>query len=402
MTMYIAEGSDWFWWYGADQNSGADDSFDRQFRSYLAQVFTIIGLPVPAFIHVPVIPQTPQQPARQPLDLLEVAVDGVVGEGEWDNAGLYPHSGPVINMYYGFDQETLYLRYDGPPDVFADGNTLGLYLNLPEPGQTNAYSRYGEGETSFGFGAKRLIEVTFEDGEPVVANYAADGVGGWEIYGEVVPATAALGGDEAIGVLEVAVPFAGFSSGLGSGDRINARLVASEAETDFQLLPAEGPALFVVPDLPIPNVFLTVEDPTGDDHGPGAYTYPTDQVFTPGSFDMTSFSAGYDDEEVYFRVQFDGPVENVWGSPNGLSIQTVDIYIDVDGPENGQRMLLPGRNAALTPDHAWDYAIWAEGWTPGVYLPGDDGPVQVTAAGLKIVANPGQNRVTISVPRSQS
>src|SRR5690606_20340613 len=26
--MYIAEGSDWFWWYGADQDSGNDDAFD--------------------------------------------------------------------------------------------------------------------------------------------------------------------------------------------------------------------------------------------------------------------------------------------------------------------------------------------------------------------------------------
>src|SRR5690554_1021811 len=34
-AMYIAEGSDWFWWYGADQNSGDDGAFDVQFRRYL-------------------------------------------------------------------------------------------------------------------------------------------------------------------------------------------------------------------------------------------------------------------------------------------------------------------------------------------------------------------------------
>ncbi|NIV29514.1 MAG: hypothetical protein GWN58_08380, partial [Anaerolineae bacterium] len=60
-----------------------------------------------------------------------------------------------------------------------------------------------------------------------------------------------------------------------------------------------------------------------------------------------------------------------WGSPNGLSIQTFDIYIDQDGPGSGARLMLPGRNAALSPEFGWDYAIWVEGWYPGIYVPGD-------------------------------
>ena len=30
-------------------------------------------------------------------------------------------------------------------------------------------------------------------------------------------------------------------------------------------------------------------DPTGDDKGPGGYTYPTDGVYTAGSFDLVEF-----------------------------------------------------------------------------------------------------------------
>ena len=37
---------------------------------------------------------------------------------------------------------------------------------------------------------------------------------------------------------------------------------------------------------------LSVEDPAGDDHGPGSYTYPTDPVFVPGSYDLTNFEIG--------------------------------------------------------------------------------------------------------------
>jgi carbohydrate-binding DOMON domain-containing protein len=62
-------------------------------------------------------------------------------------------------------------------------------------------------------------------------------------------------------------------------------------------------------------------------------------------------------------------------------------------------MLLPGRNAALMPGFAWDVAIWAEGWTPGIFVPTDEGPVE-TSAQFSIITNPGQRRVTLRVPKS--
>ncbi|MBM4320372.1 MAG: hypothetical protein FJ125_10525, partial [Deltaproteobacteria bacterium] len=39
-TMYAAEGSDWFWWYGSDQEAmGGDEPFDRIFRKLLQAVY---------------------------------------------------------------------------------------------------------------------------------------------------------------------------------------------------------------------------------------------------------------------------------------------------------------------------------------------------------------------------
>ena len=35
---------------------------------------------------------------------------------------------------------------------------------------------------------------------------------------------------------------------------------------------------------------VSFKDPKDDDNGPGAYTYPTDPVYKPGSFDMTAFT----------------------------------------------------------------------------------------------------------------
>lgn len=42
-----AEGSDWLWWYGSDQDSGHDDVFDDLFRAHLADVHQALGRDVP-------------------------------------------------------------------------------------------------------------------------------------------------------------------------------------------------------------------------------------------------------------------------------------------------------------------------------------------------------------------
>ncbi len=50
--IYIAEGSDWFWWYGEDPDGG----FDRLFRMHLANFYTIIGKEIPDYLKSPLIP----------------------------------------------------------------------------------------------------------------------------------------------------------------------------------------------------------------------------------------------------------------------------------------------------------------------------------------------------------
>ncbi|MBT8241261.1 MAG: hypothetical protein KJN63_08550, partial [Acidimicrobiia bacterium] len=54
--MLAAEGSDWFWWYGADQDSGDDRYFDDAYRELLGQVYDALGRNRPRWISVPIIP----------------------------------------------------------------------------------------------------------------------------------------------------------------------------------------------------------------------------------------------------------------------------------------------------------------------------------------------------------
>jgi alpha-amylase/alpha-mannosidase (GH57 family) len=94
--MYLAEGSDWFWWFGSDQESGDDAYFDSAFRSLLAEVCTSLGEPVPDFLSVPVIPASPAPQERSFTTAFTPMIDGVASPDEWTNAGLYSAPGGVM------------------------------------------------------------------------------------------------------------------------------------------------------------------------------------------------------------------------------------------------------------------------------------------------------------------
>lgn len=57
-AMYMAEGSDWFWWFGDDQDSGNDAEFDELFRTHLKNVYRGAGLNPPAVLEGHIVPQT--------------------------------------------------------------------------------------------------------------------------------------------------------------------------------------------------------------------------------------------------------------------------------------------------------------------------------------------------------
>ncbi|MFA4982238.1 MAG: glycoside hydrolase family 57 protein [Candidatus Omnitrophota bacterium] len=49
---YIAEGSDWNWWYGGKAHTGGDNPFDRLYRTHLKNIYKLLDKPVPDFLKV--------------------------------------------------------------------------------------------------------------------------------------------------------------------------------------------------------------------------------------------------------------------------------------------------------------------------------------------------------------
>ena len=61
--LYIAEGSDWYWWYSSHNNSAQNAMYDRLFREHLQNVYTTIGHPVPNEFKQPI--RKEGEPERQ-------------------------------------------------------------------------------------------------------------------------------------------------------------------------------------------------------------------------------------------------------------------------------------------------------------------------------------------------
>ncbi len=99
-------------------------------------------------------------------------------------------------------------------------------------------------------------------------------------------------------------------------------------------------------------------DPEGDDDGPGGYLYPTDPVFTPGSFDLTRFDVQKKGDAVEFSVTFRSALEDSWQTGAGFSVQMVFLFLDTGqaGDPTFTRGL-PGLNVDFAPTDAWNRCV---------------------------------------------
>jgi alpha-amylase/alpha-mannosidase (GH57 family) len=388
--MYLAEGSDWFWWYGADQDSGQDSYFDEGFRALLRNVFISLGEPVPTFVDIPIIQARPISPDQPISGLSTPEIDGVLGEGEWDNAGLYKSksSDSLGEFKFSQDEKNLYFLLNS--EKISGQSNLGIYIKSPRGvGKSYPYTNSeGDMKQLLGAAVTHLFEWSNNELNLLQATEK-----GW------TPVKDFTGIAKQNTVFEMAIPFEILGE-LETGDEIQFILVD---EITGNRIPEAGPGQIIVPDLGLLTILMDVNDSVGDDFGPGNYTYPTDAVFPPKAFDLKSFRVAYDENNLVFKFEFWGPIPNPWGSPNNLAIQTLDVYIDTDpGQGTGARMLLPGRNLSLSADNGWEYAIWAEGWTPQLVSPDPETlePKQISPADFKIIVDPAGSSVTIRVAKT--
>ena len=144
--LYMAEGSDWCWWYGDDHTSGNDEIFDELYRRHLMNLYHHIGEKAPEVLLSSIL-EIPAAGAavEEVTSLIAPRIDGRVSSYfEWLGAsayeihrrGLTMHRAdvPVSLFHYGIGTDRLFLRVDfraGYQDPSLIGDAVVLHVSKP-------------------------------------------------------------------------------------------------------------------------------------------------------------------------------------------------------------------------------------------------------------------------------
>jgi len=134
--IYIAEGSDWCWWYGDEHRGANNEEFDRIFRRHLMAVYKYLDLDIPLEFLNPIYKGDEVAKVVIPDMLLTPTVDGYrthfyewAGAGTFDcltaEGAMHRVNRHVSKIYFAYDYDRLYIRID-----FIDKGDLELIEQL--------------------------------------------------------------------------------------------------------------------------------------------------------------------------------------------------------------------------------------------------------------------------------
>jgi alpha-amylase/alpha-mannosidase (GH57 family) len=268
-SIYAAEGSDWFWWYGIDQTTPSNDDspFDRAFRSQLLGMYQHLNLalqklgkaliPVPDF--APLIQAKPkflEGPYGGPLPAPVIDGAFLPNETEWsppggfffdsDSSTAISATDDLITVYYGYDEAAFYVGVQAAEVLSAKlGSAYGVSVLVDHKsivdaatGKTQsdpAHAFLPPGEAEGGFAVARRARVDFSGSTAKLLLEASDAKGGWTTVGTH---GATLGGPVLGGmILELRLPFADLHL-KGPSDPLSFYVVASEGGVDIDAAPS--------------------------------------------------------------------------------------------------------------------------------------------------------------------
>src|SRR2546429_398235 len=158
----IAEGSDWFWWFGRSHDSGMDQIWDNLFRLHLRNIYMSCQQPPPASLYQPIVKDAESSASKRPDRKITPKLNGAVDHEEWNAGGyvdvtalfgaMHPPRGAVRRIWFGHDDRNLYLRFD----LLDRGITPTLKLEMFFSGSA-ASTR--PAATDFGFEPAFRLEV---------------------------------------------------------------------------------------------------------------------------------------------------------------------------------------------------------------------------------------------------
>lgn len=122
-AIYIAEGSDWCWWYGDDHHTDQFLTFDLLFRRHLSRVWELIGLEPPLALMRPIRRVPRLSGVHEPTDFLNPIIDGKqTSFFEWFGAGriecrklggaMHRADARIFEIMFGYNDRDVIFRVD--------------------------------------------------------------------------------------------------------------------------------------------------------------------------------------------------------------------------------------------------------------------------------------------------
>jgi alpha-amylase/alpha-mannosidase (GH57 family) len=237
--VYIAEGSDWFWWYYSRNHPAGENLFDHDFRRHLRNVYQLMGVAHPTWLDSPIRLASSDERKKSvsgyvspTLGIAEKASNQWQGAGyiepETSTGAMQRAESGIRRLYYGYDQENLYFRIESAEDLSA--LFVGIYLSLPDGQRANQRPRYTESVNNSQLpSAPYHKEIALRGWtEPVILSSA----GGQEIWQQQMTLSARL--DSHIG--EVKTPLSALD--VQMGDLVSLVLVVAKDDRIIQTLPS--------------------------------------------------------------------------------------------------------------------------------------------------------------------
>jgi alpha-amylase/alpha-mannosidase (GH57 family) len=248
--IYIAEGSDWFWWYCSHNVSAQDYLFDEAFRGHLSNVFILLGLPVPSWLKEPIAGReevgfrpvaayiSPRL-SPTPAPSLEWASAGFV-DSRFSEGTMQRGRSILRRLYYGHNPADLYLRLESNEDLSP--YLITVYLSSPRASRVNKSPRYADNSPEFHAMEVSLaweIAVSVPDHQASLSR--ADGQEVWR----AVPASLPLAVGER--ALELSIPLANL--GLQLGDDVSLVATVVKEGVIIEAFPLAGYHTFTLAEL---------------------------------------------------------------------------------------------------------------------------------------------------------
>jgi len=150
-----------------------------------------------------------------------------------------------------------------------------------------------------------------------------------------------------------------------------------------------------------PETVAELSDPTGDDDGPGEYTYPTNGAFEDGVFDLERFAVARTPSIAQFTFEVE-TLNNAFGSGRGFSPHMFVLWLRDPDADGGTTESLDDLGANVTFEAPWQYRLEVSGFTlsavdaTGAQLTGPDG----TAVSPRVAVDSDAGTVTLTVDRN--